>query len=247
MGTRVEHVFSRTSTGHLMEAYWSASAGWHWYDVTSAPGGATIAGTPSVASWVESDGTRVETVFAQGTNGHLMEAYWWASQPNGWGWKDVSTDPGGVSIAGNPCVAVWVTSANPLGVETVFARGANSDLEEACWLGDGFNWYDVSTAPGGTAITAMALQRASSSTALPSPGIRPGTAPQSSAAQPGNTVRPPSSPTTETDGPGVAAARTLGRVPPVFAGRVRRPRSRGLLDGLSTGEASLATVGQEFA
>src|SRR5262249_58674424 len=105
-----ETVFARGANGHLMEAWWVGN-GFNWYDVSSAPGGTSITGTPCVASWVELNGIRVETVFAQGTNGHLMEAYWSGSA---WcRWKDVSTDPGGASISGRPCVTQWVKSRGP--------------------------------------------------------------------------------------------------------------------------------------
>src|SRR5262249_48209294 len=146
-------------------------------------------------------------------------------------------------ISGSPCVTYWTGSGLPLEEETVFAQGSNGHLMEAWWIGNGWNWTDITAYPGGTSITPFTLQRNS----LTSSGIQPATAPQSSAAQPGTTVRLRWSPTTGTDGPAVAASRTLGRVGVVFAGRVRQLRSRGLLGGLSTGEASLATVGQEFA
>jgi hypothetical protein len=234
-----ETVFARGTNGHLLEAWWVGN-GFHWYDVSTATNGMTIASNPCVASWVElSPALRVETVFAQGANGHLVEAYW--SPVPSWNWYDVSTAPGGTSITGNPCVAVWVSGSLPLGEETVFARGgANSDLEQAWWIGNGFHWYDVSTAPGGTTISPL---RAGSATALPSPG----TAPRSSATQPGKAARSPSSPAAGKAGPAVAASRALDRLDLFFASRGRRPRTGGLLHGLSMGEALPAPAGRELA
>jgi hypothetical protein len=239
-----ETVFARGTNGHLMEAWWIGN-GWHWYDVSTVPGGANITDNPCVASWVESSGLRVETVFARGTNGHLEEAHWWAS--NGWGWFDVSTAPGGTTITGSPCVTTWIDSSLTLGEETVFARGANGDLEEAWWVGNGFNWFDVNTAPGGTTIAPLTLQRVGSMSVLPSPNTQPGTALQFSIAPHGNTVRPSLSPATGTDGPTFATSRVVLPVDLFFASRVRRHRPGGSLDESGIGEELLSPVGQELA
>jgi hypothetical protein len=240
-----EDVYAQGTNGRLMAAYWEGN-GWNWYDLSSnVAGGTSITGSPCVATWAELSGLWVETVFAQGANGHLEEAYY--NIPAGWHWYDVSTAPGGISITGSPCVTTWINGSLPLGEETLFARGTNGDLEEAWWIGNGFNWFDVSTAPGGTTISPMTLQRGTSRSALPSSSVQVGTALQSSIAQQGNSVRLPSSPATGTDGAVFATSRVVLPVDLLFASRVRRHRPGVSRDELGIGEELLASVGQDLA
>ncbi len=129
-------VFWKSSTGHLVEA-WYAGGSWNGpLDLTAAYfGGADpLQSAPSVT--VTPDGS-TQVVFWQGAGGLLTEA-WYAA--GAWhGPVDISAaDLGGVTMASAPSVAV-----TPDGLEQmVFWRGAAGHLFEGWYAGG--SWHGPS-------------------------------------------------------------------------------------------------------
>jgi hypothetical protein len=145
-------VFWQGAGGHLVEAWW---AGGRWngpVDWTAAAfGGADqLNSAPAVA--VSPDGA-TQTVFWQGTNGHLIEAWWAGGRWNGpVDWSAMAL--GGAALGSAPSAAMTRDG----GQQIVFWAGPGGHLLEAWWGGGRWNgpvdW--TSAALGGAAPLSSA-------------------------------------------------------------------------------------------
>jgi peptidoglycan/xylan/chitin deacetylase (PgdA/CDA1 family) len=145
------HVYVRGSNGDLVEYVDDNQNGrvWNAYDLSASTGGGAIANSPDV---LYNSSLGLIHVYAQNTNGDLMEYV--NDNQNGrvWNAYDLSVDAGsGKFVAGVPD-ALYFT---PNGTIHIYVRGANNDLVE--FVNDElggriWNAYDVSQVAYGPAI-----------------------------------------------------------------------------------------------
>jgi len=141
-----EHVYVQGPGGHLFDYVADGTNGhtWNAYDVTANAGGfAPIASTPDAFLY----GGRLH-VYAQGTNGHLVEYVNDGLNGRTWNAYDLSAASGGALIASTPDAFLIGSTIH------VYTQGANGDLVEiANDLQGGRIWngYDLTAVAGGTA------------------------------------------------------------------------------------------------
>ena len=145
------HVYVRGSNGDLMEYVNDLQNGrqWNAYDLSVAGGGGPIANNPDVLYHPVQG---LVHVYAQNTNGDLVEYV--NDQLNGriWNAYDLSIDAGaGTFVAGAPD-AVYFT---PQGIVHIYVRAANNELME--YINDGlggrvWNAYDLGYVTYGPAV-----------------------------------------------------------------------------------------------
>jgi hypothetical protein len=132
-GAQLIYAFERGSDGHLYVNYWNGA--WHWAD-QGKPAAATVAGDPSVITFVDALGLQRIYAFERGSDGHLYDNYW-----NGaWHWADQGK-PAAATVTGDPGVLTYVDG---LGHQRIysFAHGSNDHLYVDYYNGSGWQWAD---------------------------------------------------------------------------------------------------------
>ncbi len=146
------HVYVRGSSGDLMEYVNDLQNGhpWNAYDLSFAGGGGPIANNPDV---LYDAAHGLVHIYAQNTNGDLVEYV--NDQLNGriWNVYDLSVDAGGGTFVAGVPDGVYLTQ----GTVHIYVRAADNDLME--YINDGlggrvWNAYDLSYATYGPAVGA---------------------------------------------------------------------------------------------
>jgi peptidoglycan-N-acetylglucosamine deacetylase len=144
------HVYAQSWTGDLLEFVNTGGANaWSAYDLSAVTGAGRIVGSPSAIVFASSGTVHV---YAQNSNGDLVE---FASDGLGgrvWNAYDLSVDAGGGRfVGGSPDVVFFP----PTGTVHIYIRGANNDLLEYVndyQVGHVWNTYDLTYFGYGSSI-----------------------------------------------------------------------------------------------
>jgi hypothetical protein len=146
-GTTV-HIYAQATNGHLLEYVNDSANGrlWNNYDLTVASGGQSIAGDPTSLFY----NGRTIHIYAQATNGHLLEYVNDSANGRLWNAYDLTVAGAGFPIVGDPSSLYY----NGTTIH-IYSRTGGGDLVE--YVNDSANgrlWndYDLSAAAGGVRV-----------------------------------------------------------------------------------------------
>ncbi len=114
------YVFATASNGHLVVNYGFAPPGARYWEDQGLPAGSSGVYSPAAVAY-GSGAQQLISVFATGSNHHLVVNYWDGS----WHWADMGLPPG-VSAVNNPVAIIFPSGGQQL--VYVFAEGSNGHL-----------------------------------------------------------------------------------------------------------------------